>query len=57
MRGDLQNYKWVSSSFTILILILISVYLLGGRRDIRVQFGKRDLIQRHLQLLRQDGPI
>ena len=40
-----------------LIFILISVYLLGGRSDIRVQSGKRDLIQRHLQLLRQDGPI
>ena len=33
------------------------VYCLGGCHHIRVLVGERQLVQRDLQLLRQDGPV
>ena len=36
---------------------LLSVHSLGGRCHLRLQSRERDLLQRHLQLLRQNGPV
>ena len=49
--------KYSDKENTLPYFSFLSVHSLGGRCHLRFQSRERDLLQRHLQLLRQDGPV